>query len=260
MTAAAPYERCLRLFAGYPLAVRPKDPGGSAVELVLMTADGKDPRFFLLIYDSGDGRPYCLLNRLGTEDSIDIEPGQRSVPPGYAAALTHGIPVPRDGSMFGWVSDGEITALITVDSRDAPEPRFSTMPRAGIPETRWPPFTGAPCLGMWLWEHLTAGRMIDLAPAVAATWGQVFFCPARIPGAGAGVIAVKAALSPEPPRGWILPSGVYAYHGALRSGARPESLSELLAGHGKTDLGPRFTGWDNSRGRSVDAALKEVGC
>ncbi len=74
--------------------------------------------------------------------SVDIGPGADTVVPlMFANAITHGVPIPRHGSVFGWRHRKSVTALIVVYANyppGSPEPYWATMPRAGISAARWP--------------------------------------------------------------------------------------------------------------------------
>src|ERR1700733_9582307 len=95
VTTKTTYERCGELFATYPLAV---DDG----EMVLMTGDA---RFFILDRDEGD---HYRLHRWSTAGTFEIEAETWDVPAWVTDVLTHGTPLPRDGSLFGWRSGKDI--------------------------------------------------------------------------------------------------------------------------------------------------------
>ena len=71
-------------------------------------------------------------------------------------ALTSGVPLPQDGSLFGWTHGGAVTALVAVYTQytpTSPVPVWTIMPLAGVPEPQWPPFTDERLFGPWFWEH-----------------------------------------------------------------------------------------------------------
>ena len=142
----------------------------------------------------------------------------------------NGAPFPEDGSMFGWVHHGTVTAVVCCYTD--PEPVISVMPRAGLPETGWPPFTGRD-FGGWFWDAYRAGDIVDMHPAVTATTAAVY---ALIPADGYLQIAVASDVAGD---GWVFPRGVYAYYRALRD-HRALALDALLGDPGKADLAPRF--------------------
>ena len=223
------HERCGDLFAAYPLA----DDDG---EMVLMTAEGRPPEFFIL-GRKGDGG-YWLDTWQG-DGVFDIGAETGDIPAWVADAITHGTPLPEDGSLFGWKPGKDITAMVAVYTQYTPKspvPSFSVMPLAGSPEKEWPPFTGAPLFGPWFWDHYRAGRIVSLAGLIAATQRMVFWVPTE--GAlSVGCIAVMADVSGK---GAVLRQGAYIYFEDLRAGKPGVPLSELLAGSGKTNLAPRF--------------------
>lgn len=230
MTVALTAERkaCNTLFATYPLAVEPGKPGTPVIcSMTLALVDGGIPQFFVLTYeDSGDTPAYLLTSRDGTSAADAMED-----------VLARGLPLPRDGSLYGWVDRGRVTAMIAfyaLCAPETPEPSYSPMPDADASEAVWPPFIGERLLGPWLWEYFQAGRIVNLAPLIASTEGAVFWAN-TVEAIGSGCIAVARDLAS--PDGWTLPRGRYAYY--QHRDAAP-SLDDLLADPGKTDLGPRF--------------------
>lgn len=146
------------------------------------------------------------------------------------------VPLPRDGSLFGWAPDGEVTTLVAFD-KDGPNgaPGFSAMPHENLPAAGWPAFRSEPRFGPWFWDLIRDGRMVDLSPVIASTEGAVFWVPT--PGAlGAGCIGVARHL--DLPSGQRLPSGLYVYHGDLSSGMALPDWPVTTGG--AIDLGPRF--------------------
>lgn len=60
-----------------------------------------------------------------------------AVPDVVVDAVTHGVPFPQDGSLFGWTHGDGVTALVAVYASytpASPEPSWAAMPLAGIPE------------------------------------------------------------------------------------------------------------------------------
>jgi hypothetical protein len=150
----SPLDACNRLFSGYPLAV---EHAGAAF-MVLIVPAGDVPRFYTLVR-LRDGS--CRLRLWRSRDGIMISPGTAALPAGYEDVLGSGVPLPRHGSMFGWVAGGEVTALICVNTRDANDalefPVFAVAPRAGTPESQWPPCY--PLFGAWFWAGQRGGRI-----------------------------------------------------------------------------------------------------
>ena len=147
--------------------------------------------------------------------------------------MNHDETRPADGSVFGWLDNGTVTALIIYYTEG-----WSLCPHAGVPEDRWPLYTDDGQFGMLVRERLGTEGVVDLAPLIGDTRGLVFWVPAGAE-AGSGIIAVKADLPPEPD-GYVLPAGRYVHYKTLRSGAALPSLGDLLADRQRVDLGLRF--------------------
>jgi hypothetical protein len=233
------YEMCDELFASYPVAIA--NQSDTVSFMVLMVEDGDDSDFFLLKRDSAVSRPvYTLLPWLGgaaVEIDADTGPG---VPDDLSSAIKSGVPLPSDGSLFGWRYADVITTLVAIYSDYAPgspEPCWSLMPLAEIPEARWPPFAGEHLFGPWFWDHYRAGNLVSLGELIAATPGTVFWADTEaILGSECCVVArdVKSG------QGYTLPRGRYVHHSVLRMATQLPSLDVLLSGTGNTDLSPRF--------------------
>ena len=222
------HERCADLFASYPLAA---DDGA----MTLMTEDGRDAKFFILYRD---GRSYSLRQRR-TTGAFGIGAETWDIPAWVTDAITHGVPLPEDGSLFGWKPGRDITAMVAIYTQytpESPEPCWSSMPLAGIPEKQWPPFTGERFFGPWFWDHYRAGRIVSLASLIKGSQRMIFWVPTERASA-AGCIAVRADVSGK---GGVLRQGAYVYFEDLRASKPGVPLSDLLAGSGKTDLAPRF--------------------
>jgi len=238
VTAGDLHEKCGNLFRAYPLAW--DEPACGVRSMVLMQEGA--PEFFILAEFSGKGTPRFRLLPWREEGAVSIEPGAAvPVPPRMARVVTSGIPLPRDGSLFGWVSDGRVCGLLKFRvrySREQPVPRYSPMPLAALPESRWPAWVRCGLFGTWFWEGVRAGSITDLAPLIAATPRTVFWARTRT-ALGSDCAAVARDVAGK---GIILPAGVYAYFGPQQDGAEIPSLETLLAGPGLTDLAPRFRG------------------
>ncbi|HTT53409.1 MAG TPA: hypothetical protein VMH35_18605 [Streptosporangiaceae bacterium] len=234
------YETCRQLFADYPLAA--EDIGGSGLirSMALMLPEGDKVSFFMLVAWQAERRAFFSLFPWHADGGVDIKPDGEAVPQAMVAALTSGIPIPRDGSMFGWAREGIITALIGVQARYTPAsplPSWTVLPLASIPAAQWPPFTGDHLLGPWFWEHYRAGTIVLLNDLIAGTAGLVFWVDTkRLLGSGCCVVAGGI----ESADGYTLPRGCYVYYEALRTGRTVPSPDLLLANLGKTDLGPHF--------------------
>jgi hypothetical protein len=172
---------------------------------------------------------------------MDIEAPDSSAVPNVAVnVVTHGIPIPRDGSLFGWVHEDTITALVAVYAEytaDSPQPGWAVMPLAGIPEALWPPFTGEALFRRWSWEDYRAGSLVSLASTIAETPETVFWADTK---ATIGSDCCVVAHDITGPKGHTLRRGSYVYYQALREGAPVPPVSALLADASTIDLAPRF--------------------
>jgi hypothetical protein len=232
------YEACHDRFARYALAV---EPAGTACSMVLLHRDGDDPKFFILTADHYEGQPSYSVRSWRSPGGARIGPADGSlVPEVFANAIVHGVPVPRNGSFFGWDDGGTIRALIafyTEYTPQSPVPSWATMPRAGIPDIQWPQFTDEALLGRWFWEHYQDRRIISLDSLIAATPGVVFWVDT---GAVLGSDCCVVAHDIKSHAGPTLERGRYVYYQALRAGKPVPSLRVLLSETGKIDLASRL--------------------
>jgi hypothetical protein len=236
------YEACQELFAGYPLADRAVDCGGRTIRsMVLMLREGDDAWFFILTHDRGEGRPSYSFRPWRATSVVDIEAdGRAAAPDAVVNAVTHGIPVPRHGSLFGWNDGGIITALTAIYTQYTPQtplPVFTSMPFADLPEGQWPPYASEPLFGRWFWDSYKAGKVVPLAGLVAETPDTVYWVDTK---AILGSASCAVACDIRSPDGPMLRRGRYVYYQALRAGKPVPSLTALLADTGKIDLARRF--------------------
>jgi hypothetical protein len=243
------YEASHELFTGYPLATRTVNRSGTVRSMVLMLQDGEDRGFFVLSQDRGDAKPSYSLWPWPAGDIVDIEvESSIDVPDVAVNAVTRGVPIPRDGSLFGWTGGDAISALIVVYAEYTPaypEPGWAVMPLAGTPEAQWPPFTGEPLFGHWSWEQFQAGSIISLEGLIAETPDTVCWVDTKAV-LGSDCCAVARDISTR--AGHVLRHGCYVYFQALRAGKPVPSLKALLADPGKIDLAPRFQRYQDSGG------------
>lgn len=216
--------------------------------MVLMLRDSDDVRFFVLSQRDGD-RPGYTVSRWPLGSTVDIAPDSSTdVPDAVRNVVRQGVPIPRDGSLFGWNGGDAITALIAVYAMytpASPNPSWAVMPLAEIPAAEWPPFTREPFFGRWFWEHYWAANLISLSGSIAATPDTVFWVNTK-PILGSDCCAVKRDI--DGPQGHTLRQGRYAYYEALQGDRAVPPLSALLEDVGKTDLAPRFQQWSHSGG------------
>lgn len=238
---ASLYEACGQLFDNFPLAARDVDRSGAIRSMVLMLRQGDDARFLVLAQGCGEGGPLYSMCPWPAGDVVDIDArGRPAVPDELTSAVTHGVPLPRHGSMFGWADQGTFGALIVIYTDGAPGrplPRWTVMPFAGLTESRWPPFTGRRFFGRWFWDEYWAGSIVSLDELIAQAPGSVFWVNTRTVLAADSCAVVRDIRSPD---GHTLRRGRYVYWEALRSGRLVPSLTALLADPAKIDMAPRF--------------------
>lgn len=245
------FAACYALFARYPPAVTTATSSGSIRSMLLMLPDGDRASFFVLTHDRRNGRSLFSLRQRDASESVDIgADDDASVPEAAAEPVTRGVPIPRDGSLFGWRRGVAITALIpvyTTSTPASPEPFCAVMPRAGVPEGEWPPFTEERLPGPWFWKDYWALRIVSVAGLIAARPATVFWADTK---AALGVDCCVVAQDLEDAAGYTLPRGIYAYYKVLQVGRPVTSLAVLLADSGKTDLAPSLQRFLDSGGRS----------
>ena len=234
------YRTCEDLFASYPLAARTVSHSGRTIRsMVLMLRDSDDARFFVLSYDSGEGRSSYSLRPWRAAGIANITADDTvAVPDVVVNAVTRSVPIPKDGSLIGWTCGDAFTALVAVYAKyrpESPEPSWVLMPASRIPELQWPPFAGQRLLGHWFWEHYQARRLILLNGLIARASATVYWVDTRaILGSGTCVVAHDVTH----PEGYTLQRGRYVYHQALRAGKPVPPLTALLADTSKIDLAP----------------------
>jgi hypothetical protein len=233
------YEACQELFAKYLPAVRGDGDDEDSHSMVLMAPERAV--FFVLWLDYDEDEPRYSLGPWPAGETTEISfGGDNALPREVADVLTHGVPIPRDGSLFGWVGRNAVTALIVIYAEyapDCPEPSWTIMPLAGTPESQWPPFTNERLLGHWFWEHFRAGNIIPLDPLVAGFPGTVFWVDAKAMLGSACCVVARDISSSEGP---TLQRGRYVFFRELRAGKPVPGVEALLADAGKVDLAPRF--------------------
>jgi hypothetical protein len=207
--------------------------------MVLMVCEGGQARFFVLSQGCGYEMPLYSLCPWPSGDIFDVA-GDGSVPGFLENAVVNGVPLPRHGSMFGWMEGDTVDALVVVYTDHVPGrpvPCWTVMPLAGIPEARWPPFTGQRFFGPWFWEEHRAGRIVLLDDLLADARGAVFWVNTR-QALGSACCAVARDVGGR--TGPTVRRGRYVSSEALRVGRPVPSLTALLADDGKIDLAGRF--------------------
>lgn len=232
------YRTCRELFTEYPLAIWADSDAGTSRSMVLMMPG--EASFFVLSLDFEKGEPVCSLGPWPAGDVEVISADDADAPDEAENVLTNGVPIPRDGSLFGWTRGDVVTALIVIYveyAEESPEPSWTVMPLAGSPESQWPPFTYERLFGRWFWDYYWSGTIITLGGLVAETRATAFWVDTKaILGSDCCAVA-RDVISSE---GRTLPRGRYVYFQALRAGKLVPPLNVLLANAGKVDLAPRF--------------------
>ena len=235
------YEACQKLFTDYPLATRIVSRDGTVRSMVLMLQNEDYAGFFVLSGDYRNGKQSYSLWSWPAGDIVAIEIGsEASVPEPAVTAVTCGVPIPQDGSLFGWTYGDVISALIVIYaeySDEYPEPGWAVMPLTSASEERWPPFTGERLFGHWSWEEYKSGNIISLDRVIAETPETVYWVDTKDT-LGSDCCAVARDISPR--EGAVLRRGRYVYYEALQAGEHVSSLTELLTSPGALDLTPRF--------------------
>lgn len=237
----SPYEACQTLFIDYPLATRIVSRDGTVRSMVLMLQHEDYAGFFVLSGDYRNGKQAYSVWSWPAGDIMAIEIGNAaSVPDPAVTAVTCGVPIPQDGSLFGWTYGDVISALIVIYaeySAEHTEPGWAVMPLASASEELWPPFTGEPLFGHWPWTEYKSGKIVSLDRVIADTPEAVFWVDTKDT-LGSDCCAVARDIKPH--QGAVLRGGRYVYFEALRAGEHVPSLTELLTSPNALDLTPRF--------------------
>jgi hypothetical protein len=252
MTIHAPsdttsFEACLRLFERYPLAVTLDPAGSGSLSMILLNRAAGTTRFFVLTQARDD---LFVVRSWNRHDGVnqEIRPGEPVSAP-LRQVITGSMPVPHDGALLGWVTDSQVTALLTVNCRPpdtwdgsgplTPAPEIRVMPMAGTWELlHWPPFAASPLEDGRLWEYVDWHEIVDIGPLVIQSPGCVFWVPSPDrSGVRHGYIVVMGNL---PTDEYWLPAGVYTDHWTLREGIEPPPAGQLLALPGAVDLADRL--------------------
>jgi hypothetical protein len=177
------FAACQRLFLDYPLAVRRHYAEFRYGSMVLAARSSGTAMFSVLVMERDD---LFVIRPWDRRDwaRVEIRPGEL-VPPQVVRLLSTSVPVPRDGALLGWVSGGQVRAILAAHGR-LPEPwddpfvvpGIAVLPLAGSDEARWPPvpLTEAP-----LWAHAAGGQLADMTKLVAREPGCAYWIPAQGP-------------------------------------------------------------------------------
>ena len=302
-SGAASFAACQRLFRYYPLAVNPQGPASGWQRSIVLRypmpslreprlpepsrpASGlpeharsgpslaehgnpararppgtPEPGFHVLTQDPDER--FTLGPWLpGEGECQEIRPGS-PVSAGAHQVITEGLPVPRAGALLGWVSGGQVTALLCVFHGQAAAsgqpvslrpasfqpvqpgglPKARVLARAGSGPACWPPFTLSPLDEVRLWHYVARGDLADVAPDIVRGAAEAFWVPSQNParasqGHGCAVIGQGLAAG----GGW-LPAGIYMDHWMLREGVPTPPADHLLTLPGTAALAGRLTPW-----------------
>jgi hypothetical protein len=232
------YENCQELFIHYPLAVRAGKGSEATRSMVLMLHEG--PAFFVLRLDCENDEPVYSIGPWHAGNVEEIAADDNSPVSGTLAnVLAYGVPIPHDGSLFGWIHGDVVTALVVAyaDESESPVPSWAIMPLADAPEWQWPPFTDERLFGSWFWKHYRAGEVICLGDLVAENPDTVFWVDTKT-AIGSDCCVVQHDIRTS--TGHALRRGRYVYFQALRDRKEVPPLEVLLADAGKVDLAPRY--------------------
>jgi len=162
------------------------------------------------------------------------------VPVASHRVIAEGMPVPKDGALLGWVSDRQVTVLLSMchgnPGSQVSGPQVRVLAMVGSEPVRWPPFTASPLDDGRLWEYVERGEIVDLAPVVARSAGGASWVPSQNPGRagqGHGCVVVSRNLRAED---YWVPAGVYMDHWMIREGVPTPPAPFLLTLPGTKDL------------------------
>jgi len=258
------FAACLRLFRDYPLAVRRHYAEHRYGSLILRERGVGGPRFFVLIMERDD---LFVIRPWDRRDcaAVEVLRGE-PVPAGVRRVIESGVPVPRDGTLLGWLAGRQVQAVVAAYGRltepwDDPSavPGILVMPFVGSQPADWPPFAAAPLNDRRLWQYLARGQLADLTPLVSRQPGCMFWVPgaaglaSRRPGAR---VVVTERLDTE--KFW-LPAAVYADYWTLREGTPRWTSRQLPALSGVTDMARALGRVSRATGRAAPGARRARG-
>ena len=228
------FAACQRLFRDYPLAVRRHYAEFRYGSLVLAARSAGTATFSVLVMERDD---LFVIRPWDRRDwaRVEIRHGEL-IPPQIVRLISTSVPVPRDGALLGWVSGGQVRAILAAHGR-LPEPwddpfavpGIAVLPLAGSDEARWPP---VPLTEARLWAHASGGQLADMTKLVARQPGYAYWVPAQGHHLPSCVVVTERIGTAQC---WLA-AGVYADYQALRDGTSLPPPRQLLAVSGVTDL------------------------
>lgn len=245
------HETCEELFDKYPLAVRTDAGDETSQSMVLLLQE--DVAFFILWLDVDDDEVNYSIGPWPAGDDARISAHlSTGMTDAFTRAICSGVPIPRDGSLFGWAPGDVVIALIIVYAEyapDSPEPSWTIMPLAGTAESQWPPFVGERLFGHWFWELYQAGDIFSLGSLIARNPETVFWLDTAA-ALGSACCVVASDISDS--CGHVLRRGRYVYFQVFQTGTTLPSLDALLTDPDRADLAPRLE-WFDRTGPSAQA-------
>jgi hypothetical protein len=235
------FTLCLRLFHGYPAAVRRHYAEHRYGSMVLANRAPGTAGFSVLIMEWDD---LFVIRPWDRRDwaRVEIRPDEPA-PDHIRRLIESSVPVPRDGALLGWVAGQVVRAMLVAHGRltepwdDASAvPGILVLPLAGSQPADRPALTGSPADYMRLWEYLDRGQVADLSALISHRPGRVFWVPndgRRADQRPGGRIVVTERVGSG--SFWLL-AGVYADNSAQRESMVPPSARQLLARPGVVDL------------------------
>ena len=263
-SGAVTFAACRQLFRYHPLAVN--QPPAGAGGLATMVVRDRTAGFFVLTRPEENR---FILRSWHERDGVEEEIRRgRPVPDLARQVIATCLPVPRHGSLFGWIACRQVTALLAV--RSAPPSSHGSSPgdasapaRLAGPEVRvlplegttkqwhWPPFTVSPLDDWRLWEYIEWREIVDVMPLLGARPGRAFWVPAP-DGRPTGHVVLTENVRTD---AFWLPEGVYCDHWTLREGIEAPPADSLIASPRAVDLSQGGL-WLSSRCVYVIRALR----
>jgi hypothetical protein len=239
----AAFAVCERLFRDRPMAVRRHYAEFRYGSMVLVCRAAGTVRFSVLVMERDD---LFILRPWDRREwpRVEIRPGRPAGDDAFRL-IQASVPVPCDGVLLGWVSGGQVRAVLLAHGRLAEpwedpstRPGIAVLPLAGSDPSRWPPvlpgLEAASALDeKWLWEQADRGQVADLARLVGRQAGCAFWVPSAATGTAGYVVATERLGTAQC---W-LPAGVYASYAELARGVPLRPARQLLAQPSLIDLG-----------------------
>jgi hypothetical protein len=226
MSTETLYGTMTGMFGDYPEAVASVNTSGTirTMHLAVPTTGG-GAGFYTLwhLTPPHQGPSYGLYRWPAREPSkgLKVEPGTPAT--GKFAhvprLLRTAVPLPRDGSVYGWLNHNTVTTWMvfytrTDDHRN--EPTWFPMHLESAKRRDWANTAGRDFWRYPFWAQLRAGQIVPLGPSIASAPGTFYWAT---PPGGETLEAHGVVTAPFQSRdGWRVPAGRFIYDGALTSG------------------------------------------